>query len=67
MPIQMVGEYLKGIFSEGKLAVEAAIRKFRIVRFEGKREVAQEMGHYNLDAILVVGFRVRSHVPARNV
>ena len=36
------------------------IRKFRIVRIEGKREVAREISHYNLQAILAVGFRVRS-------
>jgi len=31
-----------------------------MVRIEGKREVAREIEHYNLDAILAVGFRVRS-------
>ena len=36
------------------------IRKFRIVRREGAREVEREIEHYNLDAILAVGYRVRS-------
>ena len=58
--VPTVNEHLKGIFAEGELAAGATIRKFRIVRFEGKRQVAREMEHYNLDAILAVGFRVRS-------
>ncbi|HGD3514092.1 TPA: virulence RhuM family protein, partial [Klebsiella aerogenes] len=34
--------------------------KFRIVRQEGKRQVSREIDHYNLEAILAVGYRVRS-------
>ncbi len=59
--VPTVNEHLKGIFAEGELEVGATIRKFRIVRTEGKRQVAREIEHYNLDAILAVGFRVRSH------
>jgi hypothetical protein len=59
--VPTVNEHLKGIYAEGELAEGATIRKFRIVRTEGKREVAREIEHYNLDAILAVGFRVRSH------
>ena len=39
---------------------EATIRKFRIVRREGERESPGGIEHYNLDAILAVGYRVRS-------
>jgi len=42
----------KGIYAERELEAGATIRKFRIVRIEGKREVAPELEHYNLDAIL---------------
>lgn len=59
--VPTVNEHLKGIYAEGELAAGATIRKFRIVRTEGRREVAREIEHYNLDAILAVGFRVRSH------
>ena len=55
-----VNEHLKGIYAEGELPTEATIRKFRIVRREGAREVARVIEHYNLDAILAVGYRVRS-------
>ncbi len=57
--VSTVNEHLQGIFAEGELATEATIRKFRIVQIEGKREVARDVEHYNLDAILAVGFRVR--------
>jgi hypothetical protein len=58
--VPTVNEHLKGIYSEGELASEATIRKFRIVRQEGARQVSREIEHYNLEAILAVGYRVRS-------
>ena len=38
----------------------STVRKFRIVRIEGEREVEREIDHYNLDAIISVGYRVNS-------
>jgi len=58
--VRTVNEHLVNIFDEGELRPAATIRKFRIVRSEGTREVAREVEHYNLDAILAVGYRVRS-------
>jgi hypothetical protein len=59
--VPTVNEHLKGIFAEDELDAEATIRKFRIVRREGAREVARKIEHYSLPAILAVGYRVRSH------
>ena len=59
--VPTINEHLKDIFDEGELAEEATIRKFRIVRMEGRREVTRDIEHYNLDVILAVGYRVRSH------
>ncbi len=59
--IPTVNEHLKGIYADGELRPEATIRKFRIVRSEGSRRVSREIEHYNLEAVLAVGFRVRSH------
>jgi len=59
--VRTINEHLVNIFDEGELEREATIRKLRIVRTEGKRQVTREIEHYNLDAILAVGFRVRSH------
>ena len=58
--IPTVNEHLKGIFSDGELDPGATIRKFRIVRQEGVREVSREIEHYSLPVILAVGYRVRS-------
>jgi hypothetical protein len=48
------------IIYEGELEQDATIRNFRIVRQEGKRQVQREIAHYNLDAIISVGYRVKS-------
>lgn len=48
------------IYNDGELERDATIRKFRIVRQEGTREVSRHIDYYNLDAILAVGYRVRS-------
>lgn len=56
-----VNHHLKDIFAEGELSPEATIRRHRIVRTEGKRSISRDIEHYRLDAILAVGFRVRSH------
>ena len=59
--VPTVNEHLKGIYIEGELTAGATIRKFRIVRSEGARQVTREIEHYSLPAILAVGYRVRSH------
>lgn len=58
--VPTVNEHLKGIYADGELPSEATIRKFRIVRREGTRQVARDIEHYSLEAILAVGYRVRS-------
>ena len=59
--VRTINEHLMNIFEESELRREATIRKFRIVRQEGGRQVARDVEHYNLEAILAVGYRVRSH------
>ena len=58
--VPTINEHLKTLFTEGEIQPEATIRKFRIVRQEGGRQVSRQIDHYNLDAILAVGYRVRS-------
>jgi hypothetical protein len=58
--VPTVNEHLRNIYEEGELDPEATLRKFRIVRREGDREVGRLIEHYSLDAILAVGYRVRS-------
>jgi hypothetical protein len=59
--VRTINEHLVNIFDEGELSREGTIRKFRIVRLEGAREVTRKVEHYRLEAILAVGYRVRSH------
>ena len=58
--VPSINEHLAHIFDEGELPPEATVRKFRIVQTEGKREVTRAVDHYGLEAILAVGYRVRS-------
>ena len=58
--VKTANEHLVNIYSEGELVPEATIRSFRIVQTEGSREVARAIDHYSLEAILAVGYRVRS-------
>lgn len=57
-----VSEHISNIFQDGELKPEATVRKFRTVQTEGSRQVTRELEYYNLDMILAVGYRVRSHV-----
>lgn len=58
---QNVTLHLRGIFAEGELVEAATCKDYLQVRFEGAREVSRKLKHYRLEAILAVGFRVRSH------
>jgi hypothetical protein len=59
--VRTINEHLQNIFAEGELFPVATIRNFRIVRSEGSRQVTREIEHYNLEAIIAVGYRVKSH------
>ncbi len=58
--VPTINEHLKRLYAEGEIQPEATIRQFLIVRQEGARQVNRSIEHYNLDAILSVGYRVRS-------
>ena len=58
---QNITLHLKAIFSEGELSEAATCKEYLQVRTEGTRQISRALKHYNLDAILAVGFRVRSH------
>src|SRR5690606_38199715 len=57
--------HLKNIFSEGELDQNATTKDFLVVRQEGTRQVKRSLKHYNLDAIISVGYRVQSHTATR--
>ena len=57
---QNISTHLKTLYGEGEILEAATCKDYLQVRFEGTREVSRAVKHYNLDAILAVGYRVRS-------
>ena len=55
-----VSKHLKNIYVSGELAQEATVSKMETVQQEGARKVARQVEHYNLDAVISVGYRVNS-------
>ena len=58
--VKTINEHINNVHREGELSKKSTIRKFRIVRKEGNREVARNIDFYNLDVIISVGYRVNS-------
>ena len=57
-----ISEHIKNIYEEGELEREPTVRKFRTVQTEGSRTIERDIDFYNLDVIISVGYRVKSHV-----
>lgn len=57
--------HLKNIFDENELIETATTEDFSVVRNEGDRQVSRNIKHYNLDAIISVGYRVKSVIATR--
>ncbi len=55
-----VGLHLKNLYEDGELSREATTEESSVVQTEGSRDVKRTLTLYNLDAILAVGYRVRS-------
>ena len=63
--IPNINMHLKSIFEEEELTEAATIKDFLIVQQEGNRQVERTQKFYNLDAIISVGYRIKSHVATR--
>ncbi len=63
--VRTINHHIQSIYEEGELEPESTIRKYRIVQTEGKRQVSRMVDFYNLDMIISVGYRVKSHVATR--
>lgn len=60
--VNTINYHLKEIYKSNELQEDSTIRKFRIVQKEGTRDVARDLDHFNLDAIIAVGYRVNSYL-----
>ena len=62
---QNITMHLKNVFAENELQEQATCKDILQVQQEGKRHVKRTLKHYNLDAIISVGYRVQSHIATR--
>lgn len=58
---QNVTLHIRNIYREGELQTQATCKEYLQVRQEGSRQIRRQLKHYNLDVIIAVGYRVRSH------
>lgn len=55
-----IGLHLKNIYNTGELEEKSTTEEYSVVQDEGNRKVKRTIRHYNLDAIISVGYRVNS-------
>lgn len=58
--VRTINDHIQNVFDDQELEKSSTIRKFRIVRQEGKRQVNRDIEHYDLDMIISIGYRVKS-------
>ena len=63
--VSAINQHLKTIFDDTELQRETTIKKYLIVQSEGSREVKREVEHYNLQAIIAVGFKINNERAVR--
>ena len=63
--IPNINIHIKNIYGEGELSEEATVKDCLIVQTEGGRQVSRQVKHYNLDMIISVGYRIKSHIATR--
>jgi len=58
--VPAINQHLKRIYSDHELEREATVKQYLIVQTEGERQVKREVEHYNLQAIISVGFKIEN-------
>ncbi len=59
--VKTIGKHINNIFTEGELVKNSTVANFATVQMEGSRSVERQVEYYNLDVIISVGYRVKSH------
>ena len=62
---QNISLHIINIFEEGELKQESTVKNFLTVQNEGLRQVERVVEFYNLDMIISVGYRIKSHIATR--
>nr|WP_287413375.1 virulence RhuM family protein [Pseudodesulfovibrio sp.] len=58
---QNISLHIKNVYEEGELDEISTVKDYLTVQTEGKREVQRNIATYNLDVVISVGYRVKSH------
>lgn len=58
--VPAISQHLSRIFEDRELQREATVKKYLTVQAEGTRSVQRELEHYNLQAIIAVGFKIEN-------
>lgn len=58
---QNISLHIKNVYKEGELEEFSTVKDYLTVQSEGKRKVRRKISLYNLDVIISVGYRVKSH------
>lgn len=58
--VSAINQHLKNIYEDQELNKEATIKKYLIVQQEGNRSVSRSVDHFNLQAIIAVGFKINN-------
>lgn len=62
---QNISLHIQNIYDEGELLEQATVKEDLTVQTEGGRQVSRQVKHYNLDMIIAVGYRIKSHIATR--
>lgn len=57
----VISRHIRNIFEEGELQPDGTVAKFATVQTEGAKTVSRDIEYFNLDVIISVGYRVKSH------
>jgi len=60
-----IAKHIKNIYESGELLEDSTCAKIAQVQKEGSREVSRKIIYYNLDLIISVGYRIKSHVATK--
>ncbi|OGP93590.1 MAG: hydroxyacid dehydrogenase [Deltaproteobacteria bacterium RBG_16_48_10] len=58
---QNISLHIQNIYAEGELVREGTVKEYLTVQREGARRISRSLEYYNLDVIISVGYRVKSH------
>lgn len=58
---QNITQHIRAIYESGELVEQATCKPYLQVRQERGRQVSRSLKHYNLEIVLAVGYRAKSH------